>query len=912
MRQRRLRAGALATGLLAGLGTVVAPSATAAAVDYTAGFESGTSGWTGRGTTGVAVSTDQAHGGSSSLLATGRTANWHGPALDARTVMPAGRYTIEAWVRLVAGTGADTVSLTVARTPDGGAAAYDSVANGVAVTDSGWTRVSGTYEFATTSNSQLELYLESPDATQAFYVDDVRITGETAAPVQPGTTPPVATAFDGGPDGWTARGDATVAHVTAGGRSGGALSVSGRTQTWHGPALDVTPNLAVGRTVEASVWARLAPGSAPAQLTLSIQRDRAGTRTAYENIAGAEVTADAWTRIRGTYTLGSPVDRAQVYVEGTAGAAFLIDDFTLQPFAETPVQDVPALKDVLGAQGFEHVGVALDQRETTGRPAQLVQKHFNAFTPENDGKPESVQPTEGTFTFGNLDRLLDFADATGTQVYGHVLVWHSQTPAWVFQRPDGTPLTNSPADRALLEQRMETHIKAIADHVNARYPDGNSPIWAWDVVNEVIADGDNANPHDMRDSRWFQVLGEGFVDHAFRLADQYFPDAKLFINDYNTEMPEKRADYLGLVSGLIERGVPIDGVGHQAHVDFGRPVQWLDDSLTAVEELSAEKRHPLAQVITELDVSTSTEMASADVNSTGAPRRATPDDAAAGVENGYYYRDLFAALREHSGSIESVTFWGISNARTWLRTWPYPRPWERPLPFDDDLQVTPAYWGVVDPSKLPARPADFLVPRLAAKDPVRVSSTSPAGAEVTFTPPVAGDTRDGVLSPTCTPASGSQFPIGTTRVTCTLTDEAGNQATPGVFDVVVTPPPTTTKLYQRVNNGPVVRANVNQTVQVVVQFGNEGTGTLLGRTFGYSCTQVNAGAAGSTPLTLELAPGSAHTTQRNYPAGQNGNFTLRARPTRTGTAVLDCTLSLQDSLGAQVSTTTRITVDVRK
>lgn len=94
---------------------------------------------------------------------------------------------------------------------------------------------------------------------------------------------------------------------------------------------------------------------------------------------------------------------------------------------------------------------------------------------------------------------------------------------------------------------METHIKAIADHVNARYPDGDSPIWAMDVVNEVIADGDNANPHDMRDSRWFQVLGEGYVDEAFRLADRYFPDTKLLINDYNTEMPEKRADYLGLV-----------------------------------------------------------------------------------------------------------------------------------------------------------------------------------------------------------------------------------------------------------------------------------------------------------------------------------------------------------------------------
>ncbi len=69
------------------------------------------------------------------------------------------------------------------------------------------------------------------------------------------------------------------------------------------------------------------------------------------------------------------------------------------------------------------------------------------------------------------------------------------------------PLTSSPADQALLRSRMETHIKAIANHMNARYPDEDSPVWAWDVVNEVIADGDTANPHDMRDSRWFQNPG---------------------------------------------------------------------------------------------------------------------------------------------------------------------------------------------------------------------------------------------------------------------------------------------------------------------------------------------------------------------------------------------------------------------
>ncbi|GAB3604287.1 hypothetical protein GCM10027586_07470 [Kineococcus gypseus] len=738
----------------------------------------------------------------------------------------------------------------------------------------------------------------------------------SAATATTGTTqavqalPALTSTFDTGLDGWGPRGDARVEQVAGIGRGGtGALRVTNRLQNWQGPTIDVTQNLAVGQAVSVSFWAKLTPGQAPTSLNATVQLTANGT-DAYNGVAGAAatVTADTWTQLRGTFTLGSPVTRAQLYVEGPANVSFLLDDVRVAPIVETPIQDVPGLKDVLGAQGFERVGVAIDPRETVGRASQLIQKHFNAFTPENDGKPEVVQPTPGTFNFSRLDTLLDYADRTGTKVYGHVFVWHSQTPAWFFQRADGTPLTNSAADQAILRERMRTHIKAIADHMKARYPDGNYPIWAWDVVNEVVADGDNANPHDMRDSRWFQVLGERFVDDAFRYADEYFPQQKLFINDYNSEMPEKRADYVELVGALIDRGVPIDGVGHQVHVDFGRPVQWLDDSLTAVEKLSAQKGKPLLQVITELDVSTSKEVVSADVGGGGRPARATEDDAAAAAENGYYYRDLFDVLEKHSRSIESVTFWGISNARTWLRTWPIARPWEQPLPFDDDLQVTPAYWGIVDPSKLPARPADFLAPRIAAKDPVRVFSTSPAGAQVDYALPVAGDTRDGALTPNCAPAPGTQFAIGTTKVTCSVSDAAGNAATPVSFDVVVTPPPTTTNLYQQVNNGPVVRANANQTVQVVVQLGNKGTGKLLGSSFSYSCTPV-----GDAPFALELAPGSAQqVANRDYPAGQNANFTLRARPTATGQAVFDCTVKMVDAFGAPVSATTRVTIDVRK
>ena len=596
---------------------------------------------------------------------------------------------------------------------------------------------------------------------------------------------PLTAGFEDGTDGWGPRGDGvSVTRSTATARTGtGSLLVTGRTQPWHGATVDVTSSLPVGQAVGISVWARLEPGQDPASLKVTVQRDNDGA-SAYEGVAGASatVTTDGWTQLKGTYTLGAAADQAQVYVEGPVGASFLLDDFSLATVVETPIQtDIPGLKDVLVADGIEHVGVAVDARETVGRAAELVRKHYNAITPENAGKPESVQPREGEFTFAQLDQLLDFADANDVDVYGHVLVWHSQTPAWFFM--DGArDLTSSPADQALLRARMEAHIKGIADHIAARYPDGDSPIWAWDVVNEVIADGDNDNPHDMRDSRWFQVLGEGFVDEAFRLADKYFPDAALFINDYNTEMPEKRADYLSLVRALQARGVPIDGVGHQAHVDVARPVQWLEGSIEAVEALDPS----LLQAITELDVNASTENRGADVsNGTLAPYTPAFDDPAdAGAEVGYYYRDLFAMLREQSDAVDSVTFWGISNARSWLRTWPTARPWEQPLPFDDDLQAAPAYWGIVDPSRLPARPADVLPPRIADVSTLRAVSPGKRGVKLRYALPSTIDTLDGVVPVTCSPAPGTRFAVGTTTVTCTAEDAAGNTRT-STFDVVV-------------------------------------------------------------------------------------------------------------------------------
>ncbi|OUE30596.1 Endo-1,4-beta-xylanase A precursor [Clavibacter michiganensis] len=369
------------------------------------------------------------------------------------------------------------------------------------------------------------------------------------------------------------------------------------------------------------------------------------------------------------------------------------------PSTPVPGMQVPALKDVLGSAGIEHVGVAMGGDEVRGTSAALIQRHFNALTPENAGKADAIQPVEGRFDFTGIDQLLDFADAHGMKMYFHVDFWMPQTPAWFFL-DHGRPLTNSPADQALLRARMEAHVKAISDHIASRYPKGGSPIWAMDVVHEVIDDGPNGNPHHMKDTRWFQVLGEGFVDEGLRLAKRYFPGVKLFINDYNTDVPSKRTDYLGLISDLLKRGVPVEGVSHQAHVGIRSSVAELRTSIEAVKALDPD----LLEAISELDVSASQAAATGNSQNRNhtAPIYSNPDDTAAAV--GWFYRDLFTMIRQEAGDLDSVTFWGSDDSRSWLRGGSIDQPWERPLPFGDHQEAMPAYWGIVDPSRLPARP----------------------------------------------------------------------------------------------------------------------------------------------------------------------------------------------------------------
>ncbi len=643
-----------------------------------------TQGWFGRGDALVEVSGDEAHAGAASLLTTGRTDTWQGPGRDMNDVLVAGAtYEIEVYARSAGGDG--DVTMTVQRTPAGGDTAYETVAWQVPVTDSEWVRVAGSYSFDTADNDELQLYVESPDAGLSYYIDDVVVV--MTAPPPGGSEVLVSTDFETGTtEGWNSRsGNEVVEASDLDAHEGDySLLTTNRTETWHGPVFEVTTLLEVGKTYEFDLWLKLAPGQEPADLRFSIQQDSEGESTYTTLIPNTEVGTDEWQQMSGTFTCGAEVDAAFVYAESASEPVdFFMDDFVMSVQIPPEIQDIPPLQDVL-ADSFV-IGSAIDERETLGAPAELLTLHFNSITGENAMKPESIQPTEGNFTFEEADALVEFAEANDMLIYGHTLLWHSQTPEWFWQDENGDPLTDSPEDRQIALDRMEAHIQAVADHYGDR-------VWAWDVVNEAI---DESQADGLRRSPWYEIIGPNYLTYAFEFAREAFgPDVKLFLNDYNTEFPAKREAMYNVVAQLQADGVPIDGVGHQLHMNLVRPVQYVDDTLTRFSDLG------LLQAVTELDVSIST--------STSESLPSPPPDRV--IRQGYYYRDLFEVLRKHGDQLASVTMWGLYDARSWLRYWPTSRPHEAPLLFDDQLQAKPAYWGIVDPEQLPHYPQHLNIP----------------------------------------------------------------------------------------------------------------------------------------------------------------------------------------------------------
>jgi endo-1,4-beta-xylanase len=342
--------------------------------------------------------------------------------------------------------------------------------------------------------------------------------------------------------------------------------------------------------------------------------------------------------------------------------------------------DTPSLKEAY-AKDFK-IGCCIATPLDRAYPPQeldLIASQYNEATPENCMKPEGIQPQENVFTFDNADSIVHFCQQHSIEIHGHTLVWHSQTPAWFFKDGD------KPASRDLLLKRMRAHIFALV----GRY---KGQVHSWDVVNEAIDEG----AHLYRNSKWHKIIGDDFIEQAFRFAHEADPSAELQYNDYNIETGSKFQKALTLLKGLKDKGVPINSVGIQGHWIINQiPLADLDNAITEFQKLGLKAN------ITELDIDAlGRTYRGADVSRMAGATGQPATRPAINLPEIYkreadQYAALFAVLRKHRDAIEYVVIWGADDGRSWLNHFGR-RQFNYPVLFDRDLQPKPDFFSVIN------------------------------------------------------------------------------------------------------------------------------------------------------------------------------------------------------------------------
>ena len=336
-------------------------------------------------------------------------------------------------------------------------------------------------------------------------------------------------------------------------------------------------------------------------------------------------------------------------------------------------------------QGCFLVGAALNPAQFMGknaREAALVKAQFNSISPENVLKWEVIHPKPDTYDFTLADQYVDFGLKNHMFIIGHTLVWHSQTPKWVFEDEKGNPVS-----RTLLLERLRAHIQTVVGRYKGK-------VNAWDVVNEALNEDGT-----LRQSPWMKIIGDDYIEKAFKYAHEADPQAQLNYNDYSLENEAKRQGALKLVEALKAKNVPIIGVGLQDHVHMDWPsVSQIDTTISEFGKLG------MKVMITELDVDVLPQAASsqtADVNFNVAadPKlnpyaNGLPDSVQQALAK--RYADLFATYAKHCGVVTRVTFWGVTDKNSWKNDWPVKGRTNYPLLFDRSGQPKRAFNAVIE------------------------------------------------------------------------------------------------------------------------------------------------------------------------------------------------------------------------
>ncbi len=691
----------------------------------TSDFEDGQmDGWQQNGNpTTLAVSTDMAHGGTHSLKVAGRVNSWDGAAIPFDAIMQPGEaWVFEVWVRLAPGTPSEKVYLQTHDTADtvSGWGGYPYVTNPNTVASSTeWVLLKGRYPIRggrVAGGTDLKVYVTTTNTTTNYYIDDfVAYKEEPSGCYSTPDTSGLATDFETGLQGWGPRPDSGVSvSTTNADKASGASSLlqTGRTQQWNTAGYDATGKMCNGSSYMVSAWVKLAPDAttpidmnigAKAIVNSGSKTDPVEVDTYLTLTPDAQVDNTGWAHLTGTFDMKTNYDWLWIYVQPKTDAtsSFYIDDFTLTylPPGQS-VEDLPSIGAAYAS--YFPVGAAVygPDVDAANLHSQLLGLHFTSVTAENDMKWANTEPTENAFDYSKADAIVSFAKNHNMAVRGHALVWHQQTPDWVFNNANGVDMSTLPysdANKALLWGRMKNHIQNLIAHFGA-------DVTSWDVVNEPF---DETQTDGFRHSKWYIISGgPGYIDEAFKDAKEAVDNAgltgtvKLYLNEYNTTVPSKLSFITTYLAAAKTAGLPIDGVGHQFHNKLDWPInddpasiKTVSDAINAVTTLGFDNQ------VTEFDMS----IYRASVP--GQTMYKSYADIQANAQNdlliqGYRYRDYFSAFKTlaEAGKLSSVTLWGLADDHTWLTG---ATATDAPLVFDANFTHKPAYTGIMDATSLP-------------------------------------------------------------------------------------------------------------------------------------------------------------------------------------------------------------------
>ncbi len=507
-----------------------------------------------------------------------------------------------------------------------------------------------------------------------------------------------------------------------------ALEVSNRSENYYGYAYNLNAFAGNKITVKARISAVGAAADVSNTFNATLKTTKTGTDDAYKQVATVTTTGSNYVVMQSAeYELLSGSDSYSLYFEGPKDVTYAIDDIEIvvvgdytNPSSGSSYVDYtsyPILKDLY--KDYFKMGVACEAISHWSTPNQLseignpvkedfMSRQFSSITFGNELKPDSnmgykdPSATETNLPFiihPAAKEMLDWAKSVHMPVRGHTLVWHSQCPEAIFckeyqpVKTDNKLSADCLVSREVLLQRLKSYIDSTMKYMyENNYAD---VIYAWDVVNEAVEPG--ANQYNLRNSYWYQIIGDDFVYYAFKFtreavdkysvefASKYGVDPSnaeqldtiqpsLFYNDYNEFQAVKCDAIISMITrdvegpgkSMVSQGY-IDGIGMQGHLSDNTSIPTYIEALRKYDQVVDEVQ------ITELDVSQTT----------------------TGVNAEYYqakfYKEFFEALIaevKNGVNLNSVTVWGLTDDNSWKKE-------TLPLLFKGNLSKKLAFDGLV-------------------------------------------------------------------------------------------------------------------------------------------------------------------------------------------------------------------------